>query len=274
MKTSHILIGSCQRKFLADTYTPPSTPKGIVIFSHGFKGFKDWGAFPLMAAAFAQYNFACITFNFSHNGTTVEQPDSFADIEAFGNNNISKEVDDLGVVIEFAMQYFNLIQTSIPIYLLGHSRGGGISILKAAEDHNIAKVAVWGSVSEFGNFWKTVEMEKMKREGVIYIPNNRTKQQLPIYWQLYQDYETNIERLHIPSRVKCLQIPLLIVHGTQDETVPFSAAQDLKKHQPNAQLVAIENGNHTFGASHPWLPTSLPLFTDLALQSTIAFFNS
>ena len=160
MKTSHILVGSCQRKFLADTYSPPGIPKGIVILSHGFKGFKDWGAFPLMATALTQHHFACITFNFSHNGTTVEQPDSFADIEAFGNNNISKEVDDLGVVIEFAMQHFNLIQTSIPIYLLGHSRGGGISILKAAEDRNITKVAVWGSVSEFGNFWKTVEMEK------------------------------------------------------------------------------------------------------------------
>ncbi|WP_435524823.1 hypothetical protein [Chryseobacterium indoltheticum] len=39
-----------------------------------------------------------VKFNFSHNGTTVEDPENFADLEAFGNNNYSKELSDLGVL--------------------------------------------------------------------------------------------------------------------------------------------------------------------------------
>ena len=49
-------------------------PKPILIFCHGYKGFKDWGAWNLMAEAFAETGFFFIKFNFSHNGGTVENP--------------------------------------------------------------------------------------------------------------------------------------------------------------------------------------------------------
>ena len=75
--------------------------KPIVIFCHGYKGFKDWGAWNLMAEAFAEAGFFFIKFNFSHNGGTVEQPIDFPDLEAFGNNNYTKELDDLESVIDW-----------------------------------------------------------------------------------------------------------------------------------------------------------------------------
>ena len=38
------------RKFLADLYIPDKAEKlPVVIFAHGYKGFKDWGAWDLMA---------------------------------------------------------------------------------------------------------------------------------------------------------------------------------------------------------------------------------
>ena len=36
-----------------------------------------------------------VKFNFSHNGTTLESPSDFKDLESFGNNNFSKELYDL-----------------------------------------------------------------------------------------------------------------------------------------------------------------------------------
>ena len=75
--------------------------KKVIIFCHGYKGFKDWGAWNLMAEAFANSGFFFIKFNFSHNGGTPEQPIDFPDLEAFGNNNYSKELDDLGSVIDW-----------------------------------------------------------------------------------------------------------------------------------------------------------------------------
>ena len=136
----------------------------------------------------------------------------------------------------------------------------------------IDKVAVWGSVNQFGRFWKNDEMERMKRDGVIYIPNARTNQLMPIYKQLYEDYQNNLTRLHIPDAVKNLKQPFLIVHGTADETVPFTAAEEMNTWNTNTTLIKIENGNHTFGAKHPWSENILPADTLIALENTAHFF--
>lgn len=268
----HTLQSKHGRPFVADVYSPTNTsPKSIIVFSHGFKGFKDWGCFPFIARTFARQGFAFVLFNFSHNGTTVDRQDEFADLEAFGNNNFSKELDDLSVVIDFVSQHFHHL--ALPIMLIGHSRGGGISILKAREDERISALSVWGSVSQFGKFWKNNEMEIMKRDGVIFIPNARTNQQMPVYKQLYEDYEANLSRLHIPQALENLQQPLLIVHGTKDETVPVQSAYDIQAYCTHASLLLIPDGNHTFGAKHPHHGDALPRDTTLAVEATIQFFS-
>ena len=73
----------------------------VVIFVHGFKGFKDWGHFPTVGDEMAKAGFAFVSFNFTHDGTTVENPSDFADLEAFGNNNYTKELDDLESVLNW-----------------------------------------------------------------------------------------------------------------------------------------------------------------------------
>jgi hypothetical protein len=56
----------------------------IVLFVHGFKGFKDWGAYNLVAEYFVKQGFRFLKFNFSHNGTNPESPTEFTDRGAFG----------------------------------------------------------------------------------------------------------------------------------------------------------------------------------------------
>ena len=53
--SSFLLTGTRHsRPFEADaTYQTTSLPKPVVVFVHGFKGFKDWGHFPLLADFFA-----------------------------------------------------------------------------------------------------------------------------------------------------------------------------------------------------------------------------
>ena len=70
----NIIISRDKKKsILADIYqskTETATP--IVIFCHGYKGFKDWGAWHLMLEAISKSKFCCVTFNFSHNGGTIK----------------------------------------------------------------------------------------------------------------------------------------------------------------------------------------------------------
>ena len=75
--------------------------KDIVIFCHGYKGFKDWGAWDLVGEMFSKENFFFLKFNFSHNGGTVDDPIDFPDLDAFAENNYSKELDDLSDLLEF-----------------------------------------------------------------------------------------------------------------------------------------------------------------------------
>lgn len=266
------------KSFLADVYyQPDKLPKPIVIFSHGFKGFKDWGTFHLVAEHFASKGFVFVKFNFSHNGTTVDHPLEFADLEAFGNNNMSIEMDDLGVVIDWVTSSAFILDDieadKTKILLLGHSRGGGITILKAGEDNRVKKIAVWGSVNEYGKYWKHDEMDRIKKEGVIFVPNTRTGQQMPVYWQLYENYFANLQRLYIPDVVKQISIPFLIIHGTDDETIPYSNAIDMHSWNKHSELFLIEHGNHNFGGKHPWTSGKMPEDLEDACDATIEFYK-
>ncbi|WP_379964943.1 alpha/beta hydrolase family protein [Epilithonimonas sp. UC225_85] len=148
------------------------------------KGYKDWGAWELMGEKFANAGFYFVKFNFSHNGTTVEDPNNFEDLEAFGQNNYSKELDGLEVVID----HFKSQKEVDPdnIILLGHSRGGGISIIKASENKNIKKLITLASVSTLDRFPKDKSFENWKKDGVYFVENARTKQKMPHYFQFYR----------------------------------------------------------------------------------------
>jgi pimeloyl-ACP methyl ester carboxylesterase len=258
-------------------YRNDDAKKPIVIFSHGFKGFKDWGPFDLVAEQFAETGFVYVKFNFSHNGTTVDHPLDFADLEAFGNDNLSIEMDDLGVVIDW------VLSTAFPLepkefdtdklYLMGHSRGGGISILKAKEDARVKKVCTWASVNEFSKYWTQEELEKIKREGVAYIGNARTKQMMPIKWQMYENYFANLDRLFVPDAVRELNIPLLIIHGTKDETIPVEAAVEMQGWNKKAELLLLEDANHNFGGKHPYTEKELTKDLTTAVNASIQFFK-
>ena len=76
-------------------FNADNTLKPVVIFCHGYKGFKDWGAWDSVAKIFSDKGFFFLKFNFSHNGGTIENPIDFPDLEAFAENNYSKELDDL-----------------------------------------------------------------------------------------------------------------------------------------------------------------------------------
>lgn len=270
--------GNHGRPIILDIYfTPSSEVRPAVIFTHGFKGFKDWGTFHLVAKAFAKAGFVFIKFNLSHNGSTPEQPEELTDFEAFGNNNFSIELDDLGFVIDYVCgsAISDIVQVNNKeIYLVGHSRGGGLTILKSNEDNRVKKIATWASVNEFGKYWNEKIMKEWKDSGVQFVVNSRTGQSMPLYYQLYDDYYANLQRLHIPTAAKQLHIPFLIIHGTEDEVVAYSTATEMHNWNPMSKLITIEGAGHTFGGRHPWIEPGLPLPLSKVVDETIQFFRN
>jgi pimeloyl-ACP methyl ester carboxylesterase len=248
----------------------------IVVFAHGFKGFKDFGAWNLLAPRFVEAGMSFIKFNFSHNGGTVEQPIDFPDLEAFGRNNYSKELDDLGTVldaVEDGSMMGGLAGDPKKLYLIGHSRGGGIAVLRTASDERVRKLATWASVSDFHQRIPADDIETWKEEGVTYIPNARTGQEMPIYYQFYEDLMENKERLSIPKAAPKIEVPWLICHGTADPTVDLKEAKDLASWNPKAETFFVEGADHTFNQKHPWEKEGLPTELEKVLEATIRHFR-
>lgn len=264
--------GSDGKDILIDvTFQREVANKKIVIFSHGFKGFKDWGCFDLISNIFAENQFVFIKFNFSHNGTTISDPLNFVDLESFGNNNFSKELNDLGFVLDW-IENEEIFQ-SADISLIGHSRGGGISILKSSEDKRVKRVISWSSPSNFLNKMSDARVKLWRRNKVIFVYNGRTKQNMPMYIQFYNDCLENESRLDIQKSVRLLTIPQLIIHGSADPTVNILEAKKINKWNKNSKLIIIQKADHVFGASHPYISNQLPRQLQQVVEDTIDFIN-
>jgi esterase/lipase len=115
-------------------------------------------------------------------------------------------------------------------------------------------------------------LKEWKETGVAYILNGRTKQQMPLNYQLYEDWCNNKERLDIDASVTKLKIPMLICHGTNDEAVNVSAAHHLKSLKDNAEIF-LTDSDHVFGRQHPWTENHLPEAMQLVVERTIGFCN-
>lgn len=230
-------------------------PKPVFIFVHGFKGFKDWGANPYIVEQFAQKGFYCIIFNFSCNG--VNKVD-FDELDKFSVNTYSREQEDLSVLLKLLKeQQLPLAEYADPtrISLLGHSRGGGESIIFAAEQPEIKALVTWNSIAGVNLFADALK-EEILRNGIAYVPNARTKQMMPIRVEFLQDIEQNAERFDIPKRLAGLSIPVLVIQGDEDSQKLVNGFGRLKEAAPQQTFATIHGGNHTFGAVHPFAGTT------------------
>ena len=207
-----------------------------------------------MAKQFAKAGFFFIKFNFAYNGGTADNPIDFPDLEAFGNNNYTKELDDLESVLDWisSEEKFKKEVNIDDISVIGHSRGGGVVLIKTKEDARIKKVISLAAVSDIGSRSSTTgDLENWKKNGVKYVLNGRTKQKMPHYIQFYENFKANEERLNIQKAVEKIQIPQLIIHGDKDSSIAIDEGHKIHSWNSKSFLKIIENADHVFNVSHP-----------------------
>jgi len=232
----------------------------LLVFCHGFKGFKDWGGFPYMLDKISDRNIFTVSFNFSLNGVDNEKdnPVDFECLDDFAKNTFSEELDDLGCVIDFLEKEEGKYNYNFgTLTIAGHSRGGGIAILKTAEDKRIKRLITLASVAEFNRYGD--ETKRVWRErGFIEALNTRTKQKMRMNVSLLEDLEKNYSRLNIKGAMGKIDVPVLILHGSEDLAVDKSEAETLYSvsKKDKTKLVILENTGHTFGAVHPFAGTT------------------
>ena len=256
--------------------TDSKSKNPILIFCHGLKGFKDWGCFPYMLESIAEEEFFTVSFNFSYNGTGLTGSDEqeFTRLDLFAKNTISRELDDLEDIILFLTENAGRYDYDLNrIYLMGHSRGGGVAIIKSSQDHRIKKLVTLASVAIFDRYTDRLKKE-WKDKGYIETENTRTKQMMRFNYTYLEDLEKNRGKLDILKAMSKIKIPTLIIHGENDLSVEFTEAQTLYdfSNKETTRLEIYKNANHTFGAEHPFKGTS-NIFENV-IKNIIEFLKS
>jgi dipeptidyl aminopeptidase/acylaminoacyl peptidase len=269
--TKHSLPGSLGEILTDVRAGGRASTRPAVLVVHGFKGFKDWGMFPPLSQRLAQAGFIVVSPNLSGSG--VDDKGDFSLPERFGHNTFSAELEDVGRVIDALMAGQLGVPTPSTLGLVGHSRGGGIAILQAARDPRVRALVTWAAISSVER-WPALQRSSWRAAGKTDIQNARTGQVLPLYTDVLDDIEQNASALDIEAAGRRLQIPWLVIHGTEDESVPFAEAERLKaaSARPDTRLLPIESGGHTFGAVHPWRATTPEL--DTVFDATLAWLTT
>jgi pimeloyl-ACP methyl ester carboxylesterase len=222
----------------------PHRVRALVVVVHGFKGFKDWGFFPWLGEALAEHRLAVCRFNMSRSGIG-DDPETFERLDLFADDTYSQQIADLTDVVAHAQQ-----QVPVPTFLLGHSRGGGVALLAARDVPHLAGVVTWSAISRVDR-WDDAAKQQWRRDGFREELNTRTKQLMRMSSRMLDDIETNRERLDITDCAERLEVPLVVVHGGRDESVPVAESYELASRSRDAAHVVIGNATHTYNAIHP-----------------------
>lgn len=264
-----------------DLYSPiTGSPRDfpVIIFIHGFKGFKDWGPFPDACEDLARSGFGVVAMNLSLNGIGDNRTE-FDRLDLFVRQTFTQDLDDISTVIE-AIQSGKIsdshshLNTDV-IGLLGHSRGGHLAVAAAAEFDEVQSLVTWGAVSDYLDFWTGKMKEDWEKQGYTEIVNSRTGQVMKLNKVVYDDALEHADRVIALRRVEDLRIPSLFIHGRDDESVPYTHSENLhiKCAAREKELRLIANTGHTFDTAHPFEDPEFPTAFNEVLEWTIGWFR-
>ena len=253
MKNDYELITSTNNLLRITAYgTENLSNQKIIIAVHGFKGFKDWGFFPYIGKHFSEMGYFVVTFNFSHNGIG-DNPTEFTELDKFANNTFSLEVNELVEVISAIKKgYFGKVENP-KIALIGHSRGGAVSLLSAFHSKNVDALVSWSSISKLDRY-SDRQKKEWNEKGFLDVINSRTKQIMRLNKILLEDILQNSgDYLNLKNAAKGISIPWLIVHGENDLAVKAEEGKMLYKwsDKNKTEFVLIPKTGHTFDVTHP-----------------------
>jgi len=242
-----------------DIYHPadPSGPLPVAILCHGFKGFRMWGMFPYLARRLAATGRGVVLFDYSHNGTEASNPEEFTRLDLFEKQTMTRHVEDMGRILG-ALEDEELRKRchldDHGAFAVGHSLGGGVAMMRASNDLRVAGLACLNAVSHLERI-PTAALAELETSGKVSIPNARTGQTMPLGRPWFDD----IAGIDLEAVADEVCVPTLVLQGEVDSSVLPSEGEALADWIPGNIYVPVPDGDHTFGAKHPWAGWTTPL---------------
>ena len=194
----------------------------VVVIGHGVTAHKDRPFLVALAEGLAEAGIAALRISFSGN---ARSEGSFAD------SNISKEVEDLGAVLDAL--------PGRPIAYAGHSMGGAVGLLRASRDPRIRVLVSLAAIAHtqafaertFGDLTPGVGL-MLGKPGCV----------------LSQAYLDDMRRIgSVVQHAEEIAVPWLFVHGARDTLVPIQDTRDAyARARAPKRLVVLDEADHVF----------------------------
>ena len=198
----------------------------LVVLGHGVTGNKDRPLLLTLAGQIAAQGSTALRLSFSGNGTSEGR---------FEESTISKEVEDLGAVLD-----------ALPgwrVGYVGHSLGAAVGVRRASEDSRIQFLVSLGGMAHTAAFAQREFGELTPGAGCMW-----DKPECPLSPAFMED----MERIgSVADAAKRIRVPWLFVHGQADDVVPLQDSRDLfaVAGQPK-RLVELPGGDHVFSDNY------------------------
>lgn len=181
----------------------------FVIFAHCFTCNKNLKAVSNISRALSLQGFGVLRFDFTGLGESEGE---------FANTNFSSNVDDLIAAADFLENNYQA-----PTLLVGHSLGGSAVIFAAEKIKSVKAIATIGAPSN------PEHVTNLLQNSISEI-NSKGSAKVQLAgrpFHIKKQFLDDLQNKDLPSILKVLRKPILIMHSPQDETVGIENAAKL-----------------------------------------------
>jgi dipeptidyl aminopeptidase/acylaminoacyl peptidase len=203
----------------------------IIILCHGFRTSKNRRTYLRLQEMLNKRQISTFRFDFFGHG---ESDDKFEDI------TISEAVDDTLIALKFLKD-----RGYGKIGLFGSSFGGIVSLMVASKTSDLFVLALKSPVSNYleleSEKRSRKEMTAWKKDGfTLYKDGDGKKYRLK--FSFFEDFKDNDGY----EAAKKIKIPVLIVHGDKDVSVPLKQSKKTARIIKDCTLKVIKGADHKY----------------------------
>lgn len=236
MKAEKIIFKNSKgQKIVGDLFLPDIKSKApIAILVHGYRSDRKNSKATKLAKKLPEKGIAFLTIDLSGRGESEGK---------FENSTVTQYIDDLKSTIDHVATLDMINKKKISV--IGSSLGGLISLQEIINDKRVKALVLMSPVSCFpwkktGNF-SYDKIKEWKQKGYLHTEPARFGK-LKINYTFYED-GTQYGDISV---YKQISIPVLIIHGTADESVNIEASRKLKQQIKKSKIIEMEGTDHPY----------------------------
>lgn len=243
--------------------------KTLLVFIHGFRGFRNWGFIPYFCEKFAEAGYITLNMDLSYNGI-VDWKIPIYDNDLFSRQTVSSMVEDIEILHDRVLSNQIIPKEANfngKIILSGHSLGAALALVMN-DLQNVSKSILIAPIAKFDRNTQR-QKDSWLKKGEIEIKIAKTGQKLTLLPEYFLDKDINFPGDYIISKAKQSTIRTIVLHGSEDMTVKTNEGKAIANANPEKIVYyEIPNTGHTFGSRHPYRSTndSIELLIDKSLE--------